>query len=394
MRLIIYNGKGGVGKTSVSAATAMRLAEKGHRTIIMSVDTAHSLADSYDVDLGPVPVNIAPNLDVFELNIVHEMKAHWSNIQEYMSAFMVSQGLDGISADEMAIFPGMEMVAALLHVLTFKKEGKYDTVVIDTAPTGETLRLLSFPDVSSWYIDRLFGIVNKLLGIARFTIAHMMDIPLPSKQAMKEVEVLKGQLKDVKAILEDSANTTIRLVLNPERMAINETRRSYTYMSLYNKNVECLVVNKVIPEDADGEFMKVKLEEQRGYMKMIHDSFDPLRILQANMLTTEMRGKEKLSLLADMLFGDSDPIEVYTDRSPMSFEDLENGDVRLVLKTPFVEAGDVELFKGKENTIIVNIGDQNRTITLPTTLADAEIVAAEVGGGELSITFRRPKYEQ
>lgn len=394
MRLIIYNGKGGVGKTSVSAATAKRLAEKGHRTIIMSVDTAHSLADSYDVDLGPVPVNIAPNLDVFELNIVHEMRTHWSNIQEYLSAFMVSQGLDGISADEMAIFPGMEMVAALLYVLTFKKEGKYDAVVIDTAPTGETLRLLSFPDVSSWYIDRLFGIVNKLLGIARFTIAHMMDIPLPSKQAMKEVEVLKGQLKDVKAILEDSENTTIRLVLNPERMAINETRRSYTYMSLYNKNVECLVINKVIPEDADGEFMKVKLEEQRGYMKMIHESFDPLRILQANMLTTEMRGMEKLSLLADMLFGDSDPIEVYSDRSPMSFTESEDGNILLNLKVPFVEAGDIELFKGKENTIIVHIGDQNRTITLPTTLVDAEIMSAEVGDGMLIIKFRRPANEQ
>ena len=394
MRLIIYNGKGGVGKTSVSAATAKRLAEKGHRTIIMSVDTAHSLADSYDVDLGPVPVNIAPNLDVFELNIVHEMRTHWSNIQEYLSAFMVSQGLDGISADEMAIFPGMEMVAALLYVLTFKKEGKYDAVVIDTAPTGETLRLLSFPDVSSWYIDRLFGIVNKLLGIARFTIAHMMDIPLPSKQAMKEVEVLKGQLKDVKAILEDSENTTIRLVLNPERMAINETRRSHTYMSLYNKNVECLVINKVIPEDADGEFMKVKLEEQRGYMKMIHESFDPLRILQANMLTTEMRGMEKLSLLADMLFGDSDPIEVYSDRSPMSFTEAEDGNILLNLKVPFVEAGDIELFKGKENTIIVHIGDQNRTITLPTTLVDAEIMSAEVGDGMLIIKFRRPANEQ
>jgi len=394
MRLIIYNGKGGVGKTSVSAATAMRLAEKGHRTIIMSVDTAHSLGDSYDVDLGPVPVNIAPNLDVFELNIVHEMKTHWSNIQEYFNAFMLSQGLDDISADEMAIFPGMEMVAALLYVLTFKKEGKYDVVVIDTAPTGETLRLLSFPDVSGWYMDRMFGLVNKLLGIARFTIAHVMDFPLPSKKAMKELEVLKGQLKEVKAILEDSANTTIRLVLNPERMAINETRRSYTYMSLYNRNVECLVVNKVIPDDADGEFMKMKLEEQRGYMQMIHDSFDPLKVFQAQMLNTEMRGRDKLSLLADMLFGDSDPIEVYSDKSPMSFVTNEDGTVTLVLKVPFVTASDVELFKGKENTIIVAIGDQNRTITLPTTLSDAEIVSAEVGEGELNIIFRRASYEQ
>ena len=389
MRLIIYNGKGGVGKTSVSAATAKRLAALGHRTIIMSVDTAHSLADSFDVDLGPDPVNIAPNLDVFELNIIHEMKTHWSSIQEYFSAFMMSQGLDDISADEMAIIPGMEMVAALLHVLTFKKEGKYDVVVIDTAPTGETLRLLSFPDISSWYLNRMFGFVTKLLGIARATISHLVDFPLPSRQAMKEVEILKNQLAEVKTILDDSKNTTVRLVLNPERMAINETRRSYTYMSLYNKNVECLVVNKVIPDDADGEFMRVKLEEQKKYMQMIHDSFDPMKILTARMLNTEMRGGEKLDLLADMVFGDRDPIEVYSDRSPMEFVANEDGTASIKMRMPFVDSDDIDLFRGKENTLTVRVGSQNRTITLPVTLADAEVVGAELGDGELIITFKR-----
>lgn len=305
--MIIYNGKGGVGKTSVSAATAMRCARMGHRTILMSVDTAHSIADSFDVDLGPEPMNVEPNLDLFELNIIHEMKTHWSSIREYFNAFMMSQGLDGISADEMAIVPGMEMMAALLYVMTFEKEGKYDVVIIDTAPTGETLRLLSFPDVSNWYLDRMFGLAKKLLGVARVTVAHVVDFPLPSKKAMHEVEVLMDQMKDVKRILDDPKNTTLRLVLNPERMAINETRRSYTYMSLFNKNVECIVVNKVIPEDADGQFMKTKLKEQKGYMQMIHDSFDPMKILTAPMMNTELRGREKLDLLADELFGDTDP---------------------------------------------------------------------------------------
>ena len=168
MRLIIYNGKGGVGKTSVSAATALRLAKMGHRTIIMSVDTAHSLGDSLDVKMGSDIVNVAPNLDALELDIIHEMKTKWSAIKDYLEAFMVSQGLEGITADEMAIMPGMEMVAALLYVLTFKKEGKYDVVIIDTAPTGETLRLMSFPDVSNWYIDKVFTILSKFMGIAPF----------------------------------------------------------------------------------------------------------------------------------------------------------------------------------------------------------------------------------
>ncbi len=389
MRLIIYNGKGGVGKTSVSAATALRLAKMGHRTIIMSVDTAHSLADSLDVSLSSDIVNVAPNLDAFELNIAHEMKTHWSAIQEYFSAFMLSQGLDSISAEEMAILPGMEMVAALLHVLTFKQNGEYDVVVIDTAPTGETLRLLSFPDVSGWYFDRVFGLINKLLGIARLTIAHLVDFPLPSKSTMAELEKLKDQMSAVKTILDDSSSTTVRLVLNPERMAINETRRSYTYMSLYNKNVECIIVNKVIPDDVDGEFMKTKLAEQAEYMKMIHDSFDPMKIMTATMLSTEMRGRDKLEGLADMIFGKSDPIEVYSDRSPMSFVDNKDGTASIVLKTPFVEPGDIDIIMGKENTITVTIGGQNRTIMLPTSFSDSEILGAELDDGELTINFRR-----
>ncbi|MCQ2079531.1 MAG: ArsA family ATPase [archaeon] len=389
MRLIIYNGKGGVGKTSVSAATALRLAEKGHRTIIMSVDTAHSLGDSLGVDLGPEIVNVAPNLDAFELDIIHEMKTKWSSIRDYLSAFMSSQGIDGISADEMAIFPGMEMVAALLYVLTFKKEDRYDVVVMDTAPTGETLRLMSFPDVSNWYMDKAFSMLNRFMGLARFTVGKLVDFPLPTKEVMKTITELKDQMSEVKDILEDSRNTTVRLVLNPERMAINETRRSYAYMCLYNKNVECLVINKVIPSDADGEFMRQKLVEQEGYMQMIRESFDQLKVLTAQMLKTEMRGVEKLTLLGDMLFGDSDPIETYSDESPMSFQTLSDGTDQLKIKMPFIEQDQIELYKGQENTLVLQVGSQRRTVSLPMTLAGAELLGAEFGDQCLFVRFRR-----
>lgn len=390
MRLIIYNGKGGVGKTSVSAATALRLAKKGHRTIIMSVDTAHSLGDSLGAELGPDIVNVAPNLDAFELDIIHEMRTKWSAIKDYMSAFMMSQGIDGISAEEMAIFPGMEMVAALLYVLTFKQNNSYDVVVMDTAPTGETLRLMSFPDVSNWYLDKAFSMINRLMGIARFTVGKIVDFPLPTKEVMNTISDLKDQMTDVKAILDDSSSTTVRLVLNPERMAINETRRSYAYLCLYNKNVEALVINKVIPDDADGEFMKTKLEEQKGYMEMIHEAFDPLKILSANMLRTEMRGVEKLELLGDMLFGDSDPIDVYSSESPMSFSTTDDGVDMLKIKMPFVQQDQIGLFKGQENTIILTVGSQRRTVSLPMTLADAELIGAEFGDECLFVKFKRP----
>lgn len=389
MKLIIYNGKGGVGKTSVSAATARRLAQKGHRTIIMSVDTAHSLGDSFDVKLGPEIVNVLPNLDALELDIMYEMRTKWASIKEYASAFMLSQGLEGVSAEEMAIIPGMEMVAALLYVLTFRNEGKYDVVVIDTAPTGETLRLLSFPDVSNWYIDKMFSVVSKLMGVARITIGHIMDFPLPSKEVMESVMELKDQMKKVKSILEDSENTVVRLVLNPERMAINETRRSYTYMCLYNKNVECLIVNKVIPESADGAFISEKLKEQRRYMEAIHESFDPLKIMTAEMMPTELRGSEKLDKLADMIFGDSDPIGSYSRESPMKFVSSPDGSDELRLRMPFVDRGSVELFKGNQNSIMILVGSQKRTVTLPTTLANAETLGADFEGDCLVIRFKR-----
>ena len=389
MRLIIYNGKGGVGKTSVSAATALRLAGKGHRTIIMSVDSAHSLGDSLDMKIGCEITRVTDNLDALELDIIHEMKTKWSSIKDYLEAFMASQGLEGITADEMAIMPGMEMIAALLYVLTFKKEGKYDAVIIDTAPTGETLRLMSFPDVSNWYIDKAFTIMSRFMGIARMTIGRVVDFPLPTKDVMDTVMELKNQMKEVKEILEDAENTSVRLVLNPERMAINETRRSYSYMCLYNKNVECIVVNKVLPDTVDGEFMKTKLAEQDGYMQMIAESFDGLKVMKAYMLSTEMRGREKLENLADMIFGDSDPIEVYSRESPMRFATDVDGTVQLIMKMPFVEQNQVELFKGKENTIIIHIGSERRTVSLPTSLAGAELLGAEFGNGCLKIRFRR-----
>ena len=389
MRLIIYNGKGGVGKTSVSVATALRLAQKGHRTMLMSVDTAHSVGDSLDVRLGPEIVNVAPNLDALEIDIVHEMKTKWNSISEYLQAFMLSQGLDGITADEMAILPGMEMVAALLYVLTFEKEGRYDVVVIDTAPTGETLRLLSFPDVSNWYIDKVFAVVSRLMGLARMTIGHMVDFPLPTKEVMDSVMVLKDQMKQVKRILEDPENTTVRLVLNPERMAINETRRSYSYMCLYNKNVECLIVNKVIPADADGEFMKTKLSEQDGYMKMIDESFSGLKVMKAYLMNTEVRGRDRLCMLADQIFGDSDPIETYSSESPMKFSTGPDGLTELRIKMPFVPKDQVELFKGKENTIIIHAGSQKRTVSLPTSLSGADVVGADFGGQARIGQFRK-----
>lgn len=389
MRLIIYTGKGGVGKTSTSAATAYRLSKLGYRTILMSTDSAHSLGDSLDMSFGPEITKVAENLDVLEIDIIHEMKTKWTDIQQYISAFMISQGMGEISAEEMAIMPGMEMIAALFYVNQFNEQGKYDVIVMDTAPTGETLRLLSFPDVTNWYLDRGFSMIKKLLGIARVTVGKIMDMPLPSKEVMDSVSDIKDNMERVKTILEDPQVTTVRLVLNPEQMVIKETMRAYTYLCLYNKNVEALVINRILPEAAgDGGFFKDKLKEQEANMELIHHAFDPMVIKTCEMMPTELRGLEKLDAMADMVYGSEDPTTVYSSQSPMSFEG-EGGRYRLMLSMPFVESKDVELFRIDASTLMVHVGSQKRNILLPDVLREAELSGADFKDNKLIIRFKR-----
>ena len=389
MRLIIYTGKGGVGKTSTSAATAYRLSELGYRTLLMSTDSAHSLGDSLDMDLGTDIKNVRPNLDALEIDIIHEMRTKWKDIQNYVAAFMLSQGMGEISAEEMAIMPGMEMISALFYVNQFEDEGKYDVIVMDTAPTGETLRLLSFPDVTNWYLDKGFGMIKKLLHIARATVGKIMDMPLPSDEVLESVGDIKDNMDRVKILLEDPKRTTVRLVLNPEKMVIRETMRAYTYLCLYNKNVETLVVNRVLPEEAgEGGFFKEKLEEQKENMELIHHAFDPMEIKYCEMMRTELRGLDKLKLMADMIYGDEDPYKIYSDRSPMMFV-TEKGVDKIVMKMPFVDSSKVELFRIDQSTVMVHVGSQKRNIQLPDALVHAQVIGADFKDDELVIKFKR-----
>lgn len=389
MRLIIYTGKGGVGKTSTSAATAYKLSELGYRTLLMSTDSAHSLGDSLDMELPTTVTNVKENLDVLEVDIIHEMKFRWSEIQDYISAFMLSQGMGEISAEEMAILPGMEMIAALFYVNQFNKDDQYDVIVMDTAPTGETLRLMSFPDITNWYLEKGFNTLKRIMNLARATVGKLMDMPLPSNEVLESINEIKRNMEQVKEILEDPKKTTVRLVLNPERMVIKETMRAYTYLSLYNKNVDMLVVNRVIPESAgESHFFTEKLKEQEGYMEMIHNSFDPMEIKMCGMMSTELRGHDKLVAMADAIYGDQDPTMLYASSSPMSFV-TEDGIDYLNLKMPFVDGGAVELFRINSNTLMIHVGSQKCNIQLPDSLIGADIVGADFKDSKLIVKFKR-----
>ena len=388
MRLIINTGKGGVGKTSVSVATAMRAAKMGYRTMVMSTDSAHSLADSLDMKLGSDITNVAPNLDALEIDVIHELRTKWSDIERYISDFFRSQGMDDLSAEEFAVFPGMEMIVALLYILDFDENNTYDVAIIDTAPTGETLRLLSFPDMSEWYLDRLFNIVKRIVLMAKKFVGKVVDFPLPTEAVFDTISEVKERMIKVRDILEDPKKTTVRLVVNPEKMVINETMRAYSYLCLYNKTVECLICNRVYPDDVDGEYFRKKLEEQKQYIELIHHAFDPMKIFFSYQMPTEMIGGKKLEYLADMIYGDSDPTAIYAHQSPMRFESTKDEDV-IALSIPFVEKGDIELLKPKENTILVHVGSQKRLINLPLTMTKEELIGAELKDHELRIKFRR-----
>jgi arsenite-transporting ATPase len=390
IRVIIYTGKGGVGKTSVAAATALRSAALGHRTCVISTDQAHSLADSMEVTLSGTVKNIAPNLDAIEIDVLYEMETRWKEINKYISDFLASQGMEGVSVKEMTVWPGMELISALFYIWDYKRSKKYDVVIIDTAPTGETLRLLSFPDISNWYLERLYNVVKNMIRLARATVGRVMNTPLPSDDFLRDVNKIRHRLVEVKDILIDPEQTSVRLVVNPERMVISETKRAFTYLCLYNLTVEALIINRLLPSGlSTGEYFKEKLKEQEKYMEIINESFTPLKMLEAYQLPTELVGRKSLEKLADMLFQDTDPTQIYSTEKPLEIFN-ENGVDILAIKLPFSTKGEVELYKTND-VLIIKVGWYKRSIVLPFTLAKQDATKAEFRDDRLLIKFEGGK---
>ena len=385
-RVIIYTGKGGVGKTSVSAATALRCAKMGYRTIAISTDAAHSLADSLDIPLSGEIRKIGKNLDAIEVDVIHEMETRWKEIGQYLSDFMVSQGLDPISSKEMTVWPGMELMSALFYIEEFQKSGVYDVVVMDTAPTAETLRLLSFPDTADWYFDKMYKIFKNTVRLARATVGKVMSMPMPTDAFLKDLDHLKDRLKTVRQILLDPETTSVRLVVNPEKMVINETKRAYTYLCLYNLTVECIVINRLLPEGGREHYPEAKYEEQSRYMQMIGESFSPLKMLRAYQSPTEVVGKGSLEVLAEQLFGDTDPSQVYSTEKSMEIYSRDGVD-QMALKLPFSSKDQVELYKSND-VLIVTVGWYKRSVALPYSLVNKEAHKAAFKDGRLVISFK------
>jgi arsenite/tail-anchored protein-transporting ATPase len=386
-RTILYTGKGGVGKTSVAAATARRCAAAGLRTVVLSTDPAHSLSDSLEAELGSAPTACGDNLWAQEVQAQEEMERHWEAVQDWMGEMLVERGIDRIAADELTVPPGMDELFSLLQIKRHHESEEFQAIVVDCAPTGETLRLLSFPDVASWWLERVFPIERRLMAAARPFARTLLDVSLPTERVFDDVERLVVNLVAMNSILRDRATTSIRLVMNPDRMVIREAMRTYTYLNLYGYLTDAVVVNRVFPEEVDGGYFAGWRANQQEQMELVRSAFAPVPILTAPFFDQEVAGAAMLDRLADEVFAAH-------DAEAMLHQDLSqelssnNGTATLRLPLPFAEKGDIDLKKiGLE--VVVRVGGQKRTIVLPPSLAAYRPRSAQFEDGALSVTFEK-----
>lgn len=378
-------GKGGVGKTSVAAATALRSAQLGYRTIILSTDSAHSLADSFDLTLGAELKPIIPNLWGQEPEISQTLETRWGTIQRWFSALLAWRGVDEIAADDMAILPGMEELANLLYIVEYSRSGKYDVMVVDCAPTGETLRFLAFPEVLHWWMNRIFPIQRKAASLARPLIRAVMDIPMPDDEVFASIEDLFSELDQIRALLTNQDETSVRLVVNPEKMVIKEAQRTFTYLNLYGYFTDLIICNRLIPDKVNDQYFSFWKESQSQYYRVIEEGFAPLPIYSVPLLEREVVGIPTLEIMADALYGKDDPTKFFFRGQVQNFQ-KEDEHYTLTLTLPFIEKEDISLLRSGDE-LVVQVGNFKRNIILPHALAGLAATGARFEGSKLRIQF-------
>jgi len=385
MRVILYTGKGGVGKTTVAAASALRSAQLGYKTIILSTDSAHSLADSFDLALGNEPRPIVPNLWGQEPGISQTIETHWSTIQQWISAIFAWRGMDEIVADEMAILPGMEELANLLYIVNYCRNREYDVIIVDCAPTGETLRLLSFPEIFGWWVGKLLPLSRKAASVVSPVIKGLTNIPVPDEEVFASLDNLYSELYEMKTIFSNQDVTTVRLVVNPEKMVIKEAQRTFTYLNLYGYLTDLIICNRVIPDKVDDRYFSFWKESQSKYYGVIEECFAPLPISTIPLLDREVVGISMLEVMADALYGEDDPTRFFFKEQVQDLQ-KENKRYVLTLSLPLIEKGDISLTQSGDE-LIVRVGNFKRNIILPHTLVGLAATRARFEGGKLRIQF-------
>ena len=391
MRILLYTGKGGVGKTSIAAATGLKLSQQGYKTIVVSLDSAHSLVDAFDIDnnlihqTGEIVQQISDQLFIQEINIQQALKQYWLEVQSYLELVLQVSGLDQIVAEEVAVFPGMEEICALLYINQYYREKSYDVIILDCAPTGESLRFVSIPTVLDWYIRNVFKIQRNLVGAARTFVKKVATLPLPEDAYFQNLADLFDRIEGVDQLLADPQITTVRLVSNPEKMVIKETQRAFMYFSLYGLTVDSVIINRILPSDVGGAFFESWKKTQSQYIEQAERYFTNVPIWKAYLFNDQVLGLDGLKKLGNQLYSEVDPIAFYQNEKAYEFS--KDGDqYKISLLLPFIEKDEIQLAKSNDE-VVVQIGGFRQHIPLPRSLTDKQPSGARLVENRLVITF-------
>ena len=385
MRILLFTGKGGVGKTTIAAATALRAAHDGHRTLITSTDPAHSLADSFDVALGDEVSEIRENLWAEQIDAQSRLESNWRDIQEYIISFLNWAGIDAIEAEELSVIPGLDEIFSLTDVKRHVDSSRFDLLVIDCAPTAETLRLLSLPDVMNWYIERIFPVERKVVKTIRPLLTRITTMPIADDRIFAAVERLHRNLEGVGRILRDEKRASVRLVMNPEKMVIAEARRTYTYLSLFGYRVDAVIANRIIPEDVTDPYFGKWKEIQIEHLATIKESFEPVPLLTARLFEQEMVGFDLLTRMGEEVYGDADATRVLHVDEPIRVRKQGRWYI-LSLQLPFTDREQLDIHRRAEE-LFVRVGSYKRTLVLPHALQRLEVREARFVEDRLEVRF-------
>jgi arsenite-transporting ATPase len=385
MRILLFTGKGGVGKTTVAAATAVSTAAAGLRTLILSTDPAHSLGDAFDIALGDQPTQIADRLWGGELDTRARFEEAWTDVRDYVVDVLDWAGAGALEAEELSVVPGLDEVFALAELRDRASSGDYDVIVVDCAPTAETLRLLSLPDVLAWYMDRVFDSQRRITKLARPVMSRMTNMPVARDTVFAAVRRFYDRLDGVRELLTDGSITTARLVVNPERLVVAEARRTYTYLSLFGYHVDAVIANRLLPAALADPWFDGWKGIQAAHLETIESAFAPLPILAAELAAEELVGVDRLGMLAGQLYGAADPSAVLCDLEPLRVVEID-GSLVLSLHLPFTAKSDIELGRHRDELFLA-VGPHRRAVVLPDALARREVVGARLDGDRLEVEF-------
>ena len=387
MRVLLFTGKGGVGKTTVAAATAVAAARAGNRTLVMSTDPAHSLADSFDVEIFDAATPIARNLWAEQVDSQSRLESNWRDIQEYVIQLMNWAGIETIQAEELSVIPGLDEIFSLIDVKRHDDGGKYDLLVVDCAPTAETLRLLSLPEVMNWYIERIFPVQRRVTKAVRPVVTKMTSLPIAGDRVYNAIERLHHNLDAVRRILNDEKVSSVRLVVNPEKMVIAEARRTYTYLGLFGYRVDAVVINRILPDDVTDPYFGKWKDIQAEHVATVRESFSPVPILTARLFDREMVGLELLETMGQEIYGSKDVTDVLYRDDPIRVR-RRGGGYTLTMRLPFVSRDDMDIHR-RGDELFIRVGSYKRNLILPQMLQRMEVRGANFIGGHLEIAFAK-----